>query len=210
MELIVINENKLKIIMNNKDMQFYNLDENEFYCSVTNTREILAKILHNTQVRTGFENISNNDKILMQLYPDKNGGCELYVTKITLDEKEENLFMVQENEEQYLLPKHIQKKPPPKIQPISYRFDKLEYVIQAAQEMHKRSYDGISSFYRDDYGKYFLIISNQKNDNTEHKSKIDFLSEFGEITNVENTYLALLEKGICIFKEKAIEQLLKI
>ena len=102
MELIVINENKLKITMSKTDMINYGLDENEFHCSVINTREILNKILHNAPVQTGFENISPKDKILIQLYPDKSGGCELYITKITLDEMEDTMFMPQENDEKYL------------------------------------------------------------------------------------------------------------
>ena len=147
MELIVINENKLKIIMSKTDMKNYGLDENEFHCSVINTREILEKILHNAPLKTGFENISHEDKILIQLYPDKNGGCELYVTKITLDEKEGTIFMPQENEEKYLLPKPIQKKQTIKTPIISYRFECLEDGIKAAKELILRDFVGESSFY---------------------------------------------------------------
>ena len=85
MELIVINENKLKIIMSKTDMKNYGLDENEFYLSVTDTRKILGKILQNCTIKTGFETILPSDKILIQLYPEKGGGCELFVTKIEFD-----------------------------------------------------------------------------------------------------------------------------
>lgn len=207
MELIVINENKLKIMMSETDMKTYGLDENEFHCSLTNTRSILEKILHNAPIRTGFENISINDKILMQLYPDKNGGCELYVTKISLYEKEDAIFMPRENEERYLLPKAMPKKQISKTSLVSYRFEQLEYGISAAKELFLRNFSGESAFYRHDDGKYFLFINNKQPQTNDEKMSMEFLSEFGEITNAENTYLLLLEHGKCIFKDKAIELL---
>ena len=202
MELIVINENKLKMVMSKDDMHNYGLDENEFYCSVTNSREILKRIIHNTPIETGFENLSSEEKILIQLYPDKNGGCELYVTKIPLIETEVASLMLEENESKYLLPRPITKIPL-----ISYRFENLEYAINAAREIYRRSYVGASSFYRDIERKYVLFVSNQ---GKESLYMTDFLSEFGEQINSENAYMLLSERGQCIFKEKAIEELSKI
>lgn len=210
MELIVINENKLKVMMNEADMKFYGLDENEFYCSITNARDILRRIIDNSPIRTGFENISIDEKILVQLYPEKKGGCELYITKISINEKENDPFMPQENEERYLLPKPITKKQGPKIPLLCYKFDNLKYAQRAANEMYRRNYNGASSFYRDQEGKYFLFVNNLKNENFEYRSATDFISEFGELTNTENTRLLLSERGKCIFKENAVKQLTEI
>jgi negative regulator of genetic competence, sporulation and motility len=210
MELIVINENKLKIMMSPHDMKTYGLDENEFYCSVANTREILDRILHNSPVHTGFENISPLDKILMQLYPDKKGGCELYVTKLPLDEKEDEFLMSNEYEERYLLPKSTAKKQSQGVPIISYRFTSLEHAINAANEMNRHNYEGASSFYRDIEGKYFLFVNFLKSNTPNGISEMGFLSEFGEQVNAENSRMLLLERGQCIFKDKAIEQLSKL
>ena len=210
MELVVINENKLKITMDKADMKLYGLDENDFHCSVINTREILEKILHNYPYQTGFENISRDDKILIQLYPDKNGGCELYVTKITLDEKEGTIFMPLENEEKYLLPKPIQKKQTINNPIISYRFECLEDSIKAAKELILRDFVGESSFYRNIDKKYYLLLNPKQNKNDDFTPQIEFLSEFGEVSNIENTFLLLSEYGKCIFKHKAIELLSEI
>ena len=210
MELIVINENKLKIMMSPHDMKTYGLDENEFYCSIINTREILDKILHSSPINTGFENISPLDKILMQLYPDKNGGCELYVTKITLDEKEEDNFMHYENEEKYLLPKSTTKKEVSKIPTTAYRFDKFENVMSVAKELTRRNYIGASSFYMNFDSQYILFVNEINNDCKYTGEGIDFISEFGEPVNAENSRMLLLERGQCIFKDKAIEQLSKL
>ena len=202
MELIVINENKLKIMMTKNDMESFGLDENEFYCSVTNARDILERILDNSPIHTGFENITIEDKILLQLYPDKNGGCELYVTKMIFDETEDIPLMPEENDYKYLLP-----KPQIKIPLISFKFDSLEDVISAAKELVFRNYVCEASFYQNHDGKYYLFmnVSNKKGD-----AQIEFLSEFGENTNAENSYLMLLEYGKCLFKKDAIKSLAEI
>ena len=210
MEVIVINENKLKITMSKTDMINYGLDENEFHCSVINAREILEKILHNTPIKTGFENISPEDKILIQLYPEKHGGCELYVTKITLEEKEGTIFMPQENEDKYLLPKPIQKKQIAKNSLISYRSECLEHSIDASKELILRNFVGESSFYQNSDGKYYLLINAKSSINADIHSQIDFLSDFGELTNTENSFLLLSEYGKCIFSRNAIESLSEI
>ena len=202
MELIVINENKLKIMMNENDMHYYGLDENEFHCSIINTREILEKILRNSPIKTGFEDVLSTDKILMQLYPEKNGGCELYITKIAFDEMEDTTFMPEGKDTKCLLPKPTQKTPF-----ISYKFENLEYAINAARELNNRSYVGPSSFYRDTDGRYVLFVDNQRK---ELSSISCLLSEFGEQVNGENTYLLLSERGKRIFKEGAVEELSKI
>lgn len=202
MELIVINESKLKIMMSREDMDLYGLDENEFHCSVINARAMLEKILHSSPVCTGFENIPPEDRILIQLYPIKSGGCELYVTKLTLDEKEVDAFMSQENEAKYLLPKPITKAPF-----LTYRFEDLEHAISAAREISRCLYNGQSSFYKSFEGKYVLSVNSQRKNLL---CALDFLSEFGEQINAENTYMQLLERGTCIFKENAIEKLSKI
>ena len=63
MELIMINENKLKIIMSVLDMEKLGLDENDFHLSLINTRSILKKILNASPVKTGFEELLPSDKI---------------------------------------------------------------------------------------------------------------------------------------------------
>lgn len=210
MELIIINENKLKITMSKTDMINYGLDENEFHCSVINAKDILQKILHNAPLQTGFENISAEDKILIQLYPEKNGGCELYVTKITLDESEEYIFMPQENEEKYLISKPTIKKYTTKSPIVCYRFESLEHSISASKELITRNCSLENSFYQNCDGKYYLIINVKSIQNGEINPQIEFLSEFGEMCNSENTFLLLSEYGKCIFSRNAIESLSKI
>lgn len=210
MELIVIGENKLKIMMNQSDMERFGLDENEFYLSVTDTRKILDRILQNCPVKTGFETILPSDKILIQLYPEKCGGCELFVTKIELDSecdsKEEDIFMPPVNDERFLLPGTTQKKTESRRINLTYSFEELDFLIAACKELHKIGFGGKSSFHRDQEGKYYLMISTVKGEN-EKSPPISFISEFGELENTDRTSLYLSEYGECIIEKDAVELL---
>ena len=210
MELIVISENKLKIMMSRDDMIKVGLDENEFYLSVTNTRKILERILHNCPIKTGFESILPDEKLLMQLYPEKSGGCELFVTKIEFEndraESEDESFMAKLSEERFLLPKPRAKETEEHEVTLTYRFEKLDFVILACKELLKRGFFHQSALKKDENGKYYLFMTQQRNEN-EKSSPTSFLSEFGELEKTEHASLYLSEYGSCIIKNNAIEQL---
>lgn len=80
MELILINSNKLKIMLTEADMIQYELDCNTINYDNTETRRAFWSILDEAKHRTGFDVAS--DRIFIQLYPSKEGGCEIYVTKV--------------------------------------------------------------------------------------------------------------------------------
>lgn len=206
MELILINENKLKIMMNDNDMREFGLNENEFYLSASNTRAILSKILMKSNVHTGFENLTSDDKILIQLYPEAHGGCELFITKIPIDDmefSEEEFFMHQGNE-RYLLPKSApQKEAAYRKIPLTYEFLKLEYLIAACKALKKQSFSGESTLYHLSDGKYILFIKQENGVN----EQINFLSEFGQLENTENAHLRTLEGGTNIFQRNAVEKI---
>lgn len=210
MELIVINENKLKIMMNKADMERFELDENEFYLSITDSRKILNRILSDCPIRTGFEKISPSDKILIQLYPEKGGGCELFVTKIELESElyaeGDEIFMPSNNDERLFLTGNVTKKSETRKNSFTYSFIDLENTILACKELQNKRFCGKSSLYKHANGRFYLILGIPKGEN-EKSSPISFLSEFGELENTERASLSLSEYGICIIEQNAVEQL---
>jgi negative regulator of genetic competence, sporulation and motility len=204
MELIIINENKLKILMSAKEMKSYGLDENEFHLSISDTRKILSKILHNSPTKTGFESLSPDEKILLQLYPEKKGGCELYVTRLSLDEKhtdkEKQIMSADENS---LLPVFIGSEPSEKKPLICYSFEGLKNITLSCKALKKYDCSEESSVYVDDDNRYYLMIKSQPS--VSQKSTLSsVLSEFGEIINAEQTMLRMSEYGRCICTNNAI------
>lgn len=201
MELIVINENKLKIIMSAQEMKDFCIDENEFHLSMMDTKQILSRILKASSTKTGFEEISKDDKLLLQLYSDTYGGCELFVTRITL-ECEEDIFMPQ-GDERFLLPKSTKKPAEHKKTQFTYSFEKLDFVISVCKELKRRNFSGESSLQKLDSGKYLLFIASDGMQNT----ILSFLAEFGELENTETCHLHTLERGMTLISSSAVEKL---
>ena len=82
MELILINEIKLKIMLSPEDMMEYEIDCESVDYGKTETRRAFWSILDEAKHRTGFDAAS--ERVYIQLYPSKEGGCEMYVTKVGL------------------------------------------------------------------------------------------------------------------------------
>ena len=79
MEYLIINDNKLKIMMTLKDMSEYELStENSDYDN-PQVRRAFWRILDTAREECGFK--VSGDKLLIQFYPSTNGG-EIFVTKL--------------------------------------------------------------------------------------------------------------------------------
>ena len=82
MDFLVINESKLKITLSKEDAERLRLDPQSASYSTADERRVFRKILDEAEAQVGF--ISRGDKILIQLYPSRDGGCEIFVTRLAL------------------------------------------------------------------------------------------------------------------------------
>ncbi len=80
MDMIRISDDKLKVILDKRDMQAYALSSESLDYDNVETRRALWEILDEAKLKLGFDAAEN--RILVQAYPDKKGGCEIYVTKM--------------------------------------------------------------------------------------------------------------------------------
>ena len=80
MEYLVISESKLKIIMTPKDTEHYGFTANQADYDSPDTRRIFWRILDDAAEAVGFQ--PKGDKVLIQFYPSRDGGCEIFVTKL--------------------------------------------------------------------------------------------------------------------------------
>ncbi len=85
MEFLLIGDSKLKIVMTEEDMKAFKLNSGEDYSS-SGYRRAFWKVLDLAKEEVGFD--PEGDKILIQFYPLKSGGCEVFVTKLGILSKE--------------------------------------------------------------------------------------------------------------------------
>ena len=80
MDILVISDTKLKIMLEREDMEHFGLKGDQISYDDPPTRKKLLSILDRVKAESGFDTAS--DKLLLQLYPSKDGGSELFVTKL--------------------------------------------------------------------------------------------------------------------------------
>ena len=79
MEFIVINKEKLKVILTSDDMKKLNISAEELDYQKTSTKRVVWDILDRAQQSEGFD--SDNSKLYIQIFPSSDGGCEMFVIK---------------------------------------------------------------------------------------------------------------------------------
>ena len=157
MELILINSEKLKIMMSRDDMAEYDISCESADYKNTETRRAFWSILDRAKKSTGFDAAS--DKIYIQMYPSKEGGCEMYVTKLGFSEKDREAKSANDAEPQI------------------YRFDTLETLLRVCAELDRLGYSRFGRSYTDRKG-FFLCLESEAVKKSADRTA--FLAEFGE------------------------------
>ncbi len=191
MELIPINEQKLKIMLSREDLAAWHLDCESMDYDTTETRRALWGILDEVKKKTGFD--AAQEKVFVQLFPSQNGGCELYVTKLT--EKSENAPVTR-------------CKNLPLWEKTLYAFSRLEDMLSACARLAECGFASDSAAYAEMH-TYYLSVGNSlpqtKRGFREGVSPCDLVSEYGK--KIDLTKEAwLCEHGECICPDHAVER----
>lgn len=146
MEFLLIGESKIKIVLNREEAEKYRLDTASADVSGPVARRIFWRILEEAKREVGFD--PKGDKVLIQLYPLKEGGCELFVTKLGIL-SDSSARLVSKSDRIAMLSKKRSL----------YAFDNLEDIIGAAVAVKAQS-QGLSpgSDVYTDGSRYFLAI----------------------------------------------------
>lgn len=146
MEFLLVGESKIKIVLNEEETASYGLDAMTPDISGPGARRSFWRILDMAKSEVGFD--PSGDKVLIQLYPIKSGGCEIFVTKLGIL-PESSARLVSKSNKVAMLSK---KKS-------LYAFEDLEELIRAARAVRAVSGEILPEsdvFVADD--KYYLSI----------------------------------------------------
>ena len=187
MELIMINSSKLKIMLSADDMTKYSLGSNIDYAELK-TRQAFKSILSEARERTGFD--AESEKIYIQLYPSKKGGCEIYITKIDDDSEWIEESPPQKASETKSLYKSIErssgiipahKRYSQKERKRIYSFADLENLISVCRRLLSVGWKGESSAFRDENGNFYIILKDKGSSEFANCDKLSFIFEYNLI-----------------------------
>ena len=201
MEWIRISNNKLKIMLTAEDARRYALScEKADYADLL-TREAFRDILSDMRDKTGFD--ATEDKLYIQMYPSKEGGCELFVTKMGLllaeSDCEEDAIPPPEKQE----PKAQKRTPFPRKRSVAFLFDELSHLISLCQRLRVQSYIGESEVWKDEHGQWWLILTEIGNPLTS-KEDYRFIREYARMFSAEEARLLLPEHGKLLCPKNAV------
>ena len=187
MEWIRISMNKLKIMLSAKDAQRYALSPESANYADTLTRRAFRRILTEIREESGFD--ATEDKVYIQMYPSKEGGCELFVTKMGL-----------------LLAEECKKEaPPPRERAVSrstlFVFAEMSALLSVCRRLESTHFSGKSQLWTDDGNRYWLFL-------TEKSPKTyDFIEEYGRALEADFGKYYLCEHGRLLCRENAVSLL---
>lgn len=215
MELIMISDSKLKIMLTSEDMKEYSLDCNTLSYENTETRRAFWSILDEAKHRTGFDAAS--ERVFVQVYPSKKGGCEMYVTKLGIfsgkkrADNEDGDIRINDDvrgggmkncEETISTSERFLSR---RKRILAFRFDGIDPFLGACKRLYTSGYEGESSAYRTDRHFYLRI----RDEDAEYsKGEIEsILLEYAE--ELDSTYFDIYigEYGSCICESEAVKTL---
>ncbi len=200
MELILISESKLKIMLTRDDMETYSVTSESMSYEESHTRKMFDKILGEAKEKIGFD--FEGDRLFIQVYPSKNGGCEVYVTCNVTDEKTDKK------------PKDRNTTPKKRREYCVYSFESLNDAVRACNVIRRCGYKNDSSFYIEERGelarRYYVVLQEDITQvgQTKRKRNVctsDVATEFGKKVGGREALMYVLEHADVIVERNAVE-----
>ena len=174
MELILISDSKLKVMLTARDMENYDITDALFEYENKDVRKIFSGILDEAKRKIGFD--CNAGKLMIQVYPSKNGGCEVYITRSEGGECRQNI-------------KEQTTQPKKKKENCVYIFEGISELMAACCVLYRAGYRDDSILFqkcgKDGTVGYYLVLVEEVPQNSRTKkrkniSKSDIASEYGK------------------------------
>ena len=208
MEYVMINESKLKVMLEESDLAGFELSPDELDYANPEAKQLFGDILGYAKEELGFD--TSGYRVLLQLYPSKDGGCEIFITRLGKLE-DTNEPKSRENEAKGSSHKPRKKSKRKK----AFRFECLSHLVGACKRLAESGSLPHSEAFTDLCGEWFLILSYGDDEYSEVMdmlpvNELSFISEYGSPEDARALSLYLGEYGKAICQTNAIETLSRL
>ena len=191
MEYIRISESKLKVMLERKDLEEWDISADRLDYSDPDAKRVFGDILCQAKRELGFDTAGR--RILLQLYPSRDGGCELFISCSELP--------AGMNNEQS--PREVGKKR-------AYSFSSLEDLLAVCKRLLGRCGFCESSAWFDENGRWYLLFTELGTSpelDMLPLNPLSFICEYGESESYTALSLYLGEYARPVCEGNAIERL---
>ena len=200
MEYIPITDSKLKIICEEEDLALYGLSADSLEYGDEAGRHFIEDILDKAQKKLGFE--SKHHRILVQIFPSIDGGCEIFISRLGLLAEEKSLCQKEKSDSKKALCQKL------------FFFDKLDFLLEVCKRLALINSELKSdAFYLDGKGYYLMIEMNTDLLEEYGLFSLDeysFILEFGTSEDIQERAPYLYEYAKQICKGNAIKTLSRL
>ena len=200
MEFILINDMKLKIMLTKNDLEEFDVRADELDYSNTETKRMFWDIIERAKKNVGF--CCDGTRVLVQLYASRDGGCEMFVSK--LGSIYEALDDIDEAEARFHY-KPFHKRDGDLTRRGVFSFDNLEWLITVCRRLFEIGYSGESSVYMGDDRRFYLFLDGLDATGYLPLDEYSFIAEYGSPENHDAAVGLLCEHGRSICAERAVE-----
>lgn len=187
MEILQIGKQAVKVSLNKNEAVKYKVTLND-ETNDEKVKEAFSLLLKEIKKETNFSYA--NKKIFTEIFPSKDGGCEIYISCIS-DDLENRVYKEKSFENE------IKKKEKISI----YEFDNLEKLLNVSYRLNEINHrDKTSVYYDEEKKRYFLVLEETNTRNI----KYAFLLEYAKYIK-SNLYVYLKEHCKCIVNKNAIK-----
>jgi len=192
MELLLITATRLKIVMSNEDMERYEITCDSLDYGDDETKRVIRSILDEAKQKVGFD--AKGRHVLVQVFPSKDGGCEMYVTKTYSESKSG-------------LPVPIRNTG--KETPSVFRFGSSSRLLDACRHLMGRGDILSSSAFSDPESErfYLLLYTPERDAFGREPILLSVANEYGDLVKTEYGLAYLKEHCRCICEKDAVQRL---
>lgn len=213
MKIEKINENQIKLILNQADLNERDIKLEDLTSPSEKTQNLFHDMME--QAFTECDFISENTPLMVEAMPVGMDSIMIIITKIETKDTQSNSFnLISQSKEL----RRFKKKPLSSYEPnndkdgelLIYAFETLDDVIDLSVRLSD-AYFGSSALYKNE-NKYFLILQNDQTTDDEKAETLDMvLGEYGQkyVSTLLSKYY-LIEHGEPILENKAIKALSKV
>ena len=207
MEIIMINDSKIKIMLSAEELASFDLDTSKLDYSNTETKRMFWDILGRAKRSVGFD--TDGYRVLVQLYPSRCGGCEMFVTRLSCTKSEKG-----DKEQTQIEPiiNQLPKSPSSRreyedLYVGAFAFESMDHLIRVCKRLSDIGYDGERDAYIGEDKRSYLFLSNLCECPYLPLDEFSFISEYGTNENEETARSYVYEHAREICKRHAVEQL---
>ena len=151
MELIVIDSQRMKIMLSGDELSSYNIDASTFDPDDEKTKRILYDIVDRARRSAGLE--GGGGGMFVQVFTSSDGGCEMYVTDFSRLGDEENKLEGDMSGEDANNSTRLRKRRS------VYRFDRVRELMLACRALYLLGYRDNSDAYVQDETETYLVLN---------------------------------------------------